>query len=300
MGINLIIFRARIMLSEFYITIEDFQSGIEACSRDLTELDGINHIQRHRMTDLGQDIVSFSEHLIRAHINATMWSIDDVYEVSRGVRPPNMEDLHAYFSGERELDPHAKNKVQAYLEDGQQRLERMDRVHKSRAAQRSKEAVGELKTCYKAYFFFIRAFHDACYGVLLNLNGRTPGDYSSMNRCIDKKVSPIFEKIVSLPGYIAWLKDFKKKRDQIKKGINFSLCGPQWDVGVGFTTVTPEGGSVSNVAEGSHKFRLGDLISALKYSIAIVELISQEIPRFNKALNAPASDAGAELNWPRS
>jgi len=283
------------MLSEFYITIEDFQSDILACSRDLAEWVGINHIQRLRMTDLGQDIVSFSEHFIRAHINATMWMIDNVYEASRGdiQKPPNMEDFQAYLSGEQELDPQAKNKIQAYLEDGQRRLERMARLHKSRAAQRSKEAVGGLKTCYKAYFFFIRAFHDACYGVLLNLNGQTPGNYSSMNHCIDRKVSPIFEKIVSIPGYIVWFKDFKKKRDLIKKGINFSLCGPQWDVGVGFDTVTPEGGSVTNVAEGSHKFRLGDLISALKYSTAIVELISREIPHSNNALNTAASDAGA-------
>ena len=189
------------MLSEFYITIEDFQSGIQACSSDLAECVGINHIQRLRMADLGQDIVSFSEHLIRAHINATMWMIDNVYEASReGIpKPLNMEDLQAYLSGEQELDPQAKNRVQAYLEDSQRSLERMARLHKSRAGQRSKEAVGELKTCYKAYFFFIRAFHDACYGVLLNLNGRTPGDYSSMNRCIDRKVPPIFEKIVSTP-----------------------------------------------------------------------------------------------------
>lgn len=290
-----VIVRVRIMLSEFYITIEDFQSGIQACSSDLAKWVGINHIQRLRMTDLGQDIVSFSEHLIRAHINATMWMIDDVYEASRGgnPKPPNMENLRAYLSEEQELDPQAKNKVQAYLEDGQRRLERMARLRKSRAGQRSKEAVGELKTCYKAYFFFIRAFHDACYGVLLNLNGRTPGDYSSMNRCIDRQVPPIFEKIVSTPGYIVWFKDFKEKRDLIKKGINFSLCGPQWDVGVGFGTVTPEGGLVTNVAEGSHKFRLGDLISALKYSTAIIELISQEIPHPNKALNTAASDAGA-------
>lgn len=283
------------MLSEFYITIEDFQAGIEACSKDLAEWVGINHIQRLRMTDLGQDIVSFSEHLIRAHINATMWMIDNVYEASRGgiLKPPNYEDFQVYLSGEGELDPQTKINIQAYMEDGQRKLKRMARLHKSRAATRSSEAVGELKTCYKAYFFFIRAFHDACYGVLLNLNSQTPGEYSSMNRCIDRKVAPIFEKILSIPGYIDWFKDFKDKRDLIKKGTNFSLCGPQWDVGVGFGTVTPEGGVVTNVAEGSHHFRLGNLISALKYSIAIVELISREIPFPNKAPNTAASDTDA-------
>jgi hypothetical protein len=281
------------MLSEFYITIEDFQSCLEACGINLAEWSGINHIQRLRMTDLGLDIVSFSEHLIRAHINATMWMIDDVYEASRGGKPPNMKDIQAYLSGEQKLGPQAKYKIQTYLEEGRQRLERMARVHKSRAAQRSKEAVGELKTCYKAYFFFIRAFHDGCYRVLLNLNGQTPGDYSSMNQCIKKKVSPIFEQIGSIPGYIDWFKAFREKRNIIKKGINFSLCGPQWDVGVGFSTVTPEGGLVSNVAEGSHKFRLGDLIWALKYSTSIIELISREIPRSSKALKSASSDANA-------
>jgi hypothetical protein len=115
-----------------------------------------------------------------------------------------------------------------------------------------------------------------------NLNGQPTGKYTSMNRCIDRKVSPIFEKIKSIGEYIDWPKDFKEKRDLIKEGINFSLCGPQWDVGVNFTAVTPEGGSVTNVAEGSHKFRLGDLISALEYSIIIVEVISQEYRALTK------------------
>jgi hypothetical protein len=284
------------MLSEFYIAIEDFQSGLKACARDLAEWGGINHIQRHRMSDLGQDIVSFSEPLVRAHINATMWVLDDVYEANRGrsPNPPDWEDLWAFLSGERELGPQAKNAVRAHLEEGQRIMERMVRRHRSRAAQRSEESAWELKTCYKAYFFFIRAFHDACYGVLLNLNGLTPGHYSSMNRCIERKVSPIFEQIVSLPGYIKWFKAFKEKRDLIKKGINFSLCGPQWDIGVGFDRITPEGGVVVDASPNGNKFRLGDLISALRYSAAIVELVSRNIPRSNKALNTAASDAGAD------
>jgi hypothetical protein len=109
-----------------------------------------------------------------------------------------------------------------------------------------------------------------------------------MNRCIERRVSPIYEQISSIPGYIDWFLSFKRKRDQIKKGQNFSLCGPQYNVGVGFNEITPEGGVVVDASPDGKKFRLGDLISAFRYSMAIAELINRQIPRPNNAINSDA------------
>lgn len=282
---------ARNMLSEFYIVVEDFQSGLKACGQALAESVGIDHIQRHRMSDLGQDMVSFSESLVRAHINATMWMLDATSEAQRAVspNPPDFEDLYAFISGDRPLDQSTQDAVRAHLDEGRKSVERMVRRQKSRAAKRSEEAVWELKASYKAYFFFIRAFHDACYGVLLNLGGSTPGAYSSMNQCIKKKVSPFFEQIGTIPGYVDWFNAFRQKRDLIKRGVNFSLCGPQWDVGVGFNSITPAGGLVVSGGTNGNNFRLGDLISAFRYSAAMVELISGIVPQPN---STPNPDAG--------
>lgn len=264
------------MLSEFYIAVKDFQAELKACGQSLAEHEGINHIQRHRMSDLGQDMISFSECFVRAHINAIMWVLDDVHEINQRLplNPPDWETVEVCLSDSRQLDQQTRENVQAHFDESQKSLKRMVRRQKSKAAKRSEESTWELKAGYKAYFFFIRAFHDASYGVLLNLCGSTPGAYTSMNRCITRKVSPIFEQIETIPGYIDWFKAFKKKRDLVKSGVNFSLCGPQWDVGVGFNKITQEGGVLVSAGQNGNQFRIGDLLSAYRYSLAIVKLIS--------------------------
>ncbi|WP_027148315.1 hypothetical protein [Methylobacter tundripaludum] len=162
----------------------------------------------------------------------------------------------------------------------------MQRRNHSRAAMLEAEATSELKAVYKAYFIFIRAFHDACYGVLLNTNGATPGAYSSMRKAIDKKVEPIYSKIITIPDYVDWFTDFKNKRDTIKIGVNFSLCGPQWDVGVGFNKITAEGGIDISCDSSVGKFRIGDLIIAFRYSTAMLELILNDVQALLKQDNS--------------
>lgn len=280
------------MLSEYYLAIEDLQECVRACAQELSQWDGIDHIQRHRMADLAQDIFGFSENMARAHINATMWSIDGANEAKRHTtfNPQNWEDIHAFISGERKLEPHVEESVKGYIESGRKSVERMVRRGNSRAGKHSEESAWELKACYKAYFFFIRAFHDACYGVLLNLNRLAPGAYSSMNKCISKKVSPMYEQVCAIPGYVEWFKAFKEKRDIIKRGVNFSLCGPQWDVGIGFNRVTTENGIVVDASENGNKFRLGDLVLAIKYSIALVQAIESVSKHSNKSLNSTGAE----------
>lgn len=286
------------MLSEFYITTEDFEQELKDCGRDLAHWKNVHHIQRHRMSDLGQDMLSFRESFVRAHINATMWVADDTNEAARGLNDPmpKWEDLWAYLSGNTNLPPEAKEAVEAHLKAGQQRVERMARRQQSRAGIRSQESAWELKATYKAYFYFIRAFQDACCGVLLNLSGATPGAYSSMRKGIEKKGNPVYEKVAAIPGYLNWFEAFKQKRDQIKLGVNFSLCGPQWDVGVGFNRITPDGGLVVDASPDGNKFRLGDLVAAFQYCTALLRVISRDIPRSNSTLNQDAPKDGAPVS----
>lgn len=268
------------MLSDLYIIIEDFDSDAKNCNKELSKWNGVNHINRARFSDLAQDMVNFSENLVRAHINATMWTLDGIDEINHNSvqKAPDWQDIHAFVTGERKLDPVAERSVQEHIEQGQKRVERMIRQSKSRAAQRSEEAAWDLKTCYKAYFFFIRAFHDSCYCLLLNLANQNSGNYSSMNKCIQKESMPMFEQISSISGYVDWFKDFKKKRDAIKIGQNFSLCGSQWNVGISFNEITADNRLVIDASPDGKKFRLGDLIIAFQYSTAIVNLIRELIP----------------------
>lgn len=267
------------MLSEFYIATEDFESKMRQCTRALVSWTGVHYIQQHRMFDLAQDLLSFKENIVRAHINATMWSVDSQHEALKNIptKIPDINDLQAYISGNSDLEENAKLAVEAHLKKQHENINRMIRRNNSRAATLEAEAISDLKSAYKVYFIFIRAFHDACYGVLLNTNGSTPGDYSSMAKVMKKKSGPVFNKIITIPGYVKWFTDFKEKRDIIKLGVNFSLCGPQWDVGVGFNEITRNGGVIVNVDPNVGKFRLSDLITAFNYSTALLNLILNDV-----------------------
>jgi hypothetical protein len=69
--------------------------------------------------------------------------------------------------------------------------------------------------------FFVRAFQDAMYAVLLELTGNKPGAKSSMQRCIENEDSPIHKRLVErLPAYLTWFSHMRDQRNRIKNGIS--------------------------------------------------------------------------------
>jgi hypothetical protein len=280
------------MLSEFYISVEDFDVALKDCVNRLSKWEHVNHVQRIRFADLARDMISFSEFMATAHLNATMWSLDSQYEhlKSRVEPPTNHDDFMAYISGSRDLDSESIKDIERYISEAQEMVTRMQKRSESRAGQMSEKSTSDLKACYKAYFFFIRAFHDGCYGVLLNLIGQTPGAYSSMNKCVTKASSDAYNHICKIPGYVDWFKNFKAKRDAVKMGQNFSLYCSNGNIGIGFNTVSQEGGIVVNVGQNDNKFGMNDLVAAFHFSIKVVELITTLVPHSNKALQSDAAE----------
>lgn len=124
------------MLSEFYIATEDFESQMRQCTRALVSWSGVHHIQQHRMFDLAQDLLSFKENIVRAHINATMWLVDSAHETLKNIPTsiPDFNDLQAYISDNSALDQNAKLAVEAHLKDQRAMIDRMVRRNNSRAA----------------------------------------------------------------------------------------------------------------------------------------------------------------------
>ncbi len=270
------------MLSEFYVTVEDFEVNLGKASRKLAEWDGVCHFQRFRMQDLGRDMISLREAFVRAHINATMWAYDREYDVNRAPNPTSQMNVNitAYLLKARAFDKQETASIEAYLEQSRKKMERLARQQLSRAAEESEKSTWELKVIYKAYFLFIRAFHDACYGVFLNIAGLTTGKLQTMSSCIKKEIkSPVYQHVSKIHGYVEWFKNFKKMRDTIKMGVDPSLCGPCGDIGIGFNRkITPEGGISIDCGTTSNLFRIRDLISAFQYSTALLESISRAIP----------------------
>lgn len=277
------------MLSEFYISVEDFDAAARDCYKTLSQWENINHVQGIRFSDLARDMVAFCEFMATAHLNATMWSLDNLHEHTKyRVEPPaNHDDFMTYLSGSRDIDPDSIKDIERYISQGQEMVARMQKRSKSRAGQMSEKSAWDLKACYKAYFFFIRAFHDGAYGVLLNLTGQTPGVYSSMNKCISKASSPAYDHVCKIPGYTDWFKYFKAKRDAVKMGQNFSLHNRGREIEIGFNTITNKGGVIVNVSQDENKFGISDLVTAFLFSTKLFELISTLVP----PPRAPQSDS---------
>ncbi len=266
------------MLSEFYITTDDFEIELKECDKALASVKGLNNVHRLSLADLARDMLSFRDNFLRAHMDATMWVTDSVAEMRRAPSLPTSQhsDFLAYLKGDKDLPDSSREAVQQYIQAGLDHAQRMNRLSKSVAGTRSQNSASELQTAYKAYFFFVRAFHDAAYRVILLLSGQRPGLHSSMHAAVKNTNSPVHAKIATIPGYIEWFTDFRDKRNRIKVGANFSLCGPQWDVGIGFNKTTPEGGIVVDMSEGPNSYRLGDLMIAFRFSAAILVLIRRE------------------------
>ncbi len=221
------------MLTQYTLAIEKFEDELKKASKQLAQQESIRQYHRHRLSDLGEDIVSFSEYFLEAHINATAWMTD------------NAQEVNTDFS-----------------------LEKMVRRNKSKAAILEKKALNDLKVTYKGYFFFLRAFQDASYAVLLNIAGQSPGQYSSMKDCLKKKPTPMYDWVNGIDGYENWFQDFKKRRDKVKMGVNFSIKGPQWDVGIGFNNISKEGG----LTVGGDEYKISDLIKSINFSSELIKV----------------------------
>ena len=261
------------MLSDLHILIEDFEAAVRDCSQIVSESCKPSHRERHRMVDLGLDISGFVGVMANAHINATMWIVDQSRSDVDGFYGANIcpEILSDIYAGKRDPTDDEKEEMARQNASGIEMLKRIVRRKESKVALKQEEATSHLKASYKAYFFFIRAFHDACYAVLLSLHGQDSGPHSSVSNCLKKK-NEYSGMIATISGYEKWFVEFKRKRDVVKRGVNFGLVGPENDVGVLFNTVTTEGGLRSGDPKRD-AYRIGDLIEAIRFSIELIKVI---------------------------
>jgi hypothetical protein len=268
------------MLSDFYMAIHNFAKLLSECNKALASWKSLDFIQSSKMFSLGQDIENLSDFFVNTHINATMWVIDEMNETKKAASLILPEHGHFidYLSGKPDIPNNQKEAIERYIESSQSSIQRMILRDQSPAGAHSKKSAAQLKVAYKSYFLFIRAFHDACYGVLLNLHSQRPGKYSSMNDCIKNEKSLVHDKIITIPNYVEWFKSFREKRDIIKLGVDFSLCGPENDVGISFVKATAERGIVVDVSENGNKCRIGDLVTAINFSSILLSVIKNNIP----------------------
>lgn len=126
-------------------------------------------------------------------------------------------------------------------------------------------ASGRLAATYKAIFFFVRAYQDATYRVLLQLLGERSGVGVSMARAADNDRNPVARLLAQeTPTYLPWFSSWKSLRDSIKDGRSHSVVGPQWNPGVSFVDVPPQGADSGT----SIAVRLSQVVEALEHSLS--------------------------------
>jgi len=132
---------------------------------------------------------------------------------------------------------------------------------------------------YKGLFFFIRAYQDALYRVLLEIEtSEDAGRYRRMISAISendqsyKADNPVGALLASsFPEYLEWFLDWRKRRDSVKLGAGFHISGPEPDIGVGFNIVTRKGGIIIDCS-GTHTFRISDITKTLDNSAKLARL----------------------------
>ncbi|VXB54602.1 hypothetical protein [Massilia sp. 9I] len=234
-------------LTQFIVDLEAFETQLKNSSLTLSACGKVRHSVRGRMHDCGMDIAHFGSTFCDAHTKATAWAVDDI-EIFNQTR-----------------------------ENWQLRFELLRSKQDSLAARREEEGRRGLTVAYKAILFFIRAFQDSAYAVLVELTGGKAPAYPSMSRCLGKqKNGPSFQVISGIEGYEEWFFRMRDWRNRIKSGVGFGMVGPQSNVGVAFVHITDE----NSLTFTSDTIHMRDLIEGVRFSsqllTSIVNLVALE------------------------
>lgn len=231
-------------LTQFIVELEDFEKKLANCSLALATCGKVRHSVRGRMGDCGMDIAHCGNTFATAHVEATAWAIDDI------------EIL---------------NQTQ---QDWQLRFDLLGRKSNSLAARREEESRRGLTVAYKSILFFLRAFQDSAYAVLVELTGGRAPAYPSMSDCLSKKKNgPSYQIISEIDGYVAWFFKMRDWRNRIKSGVGFGQVGPQTNIGVAFVYITDE----NSLTFTNDTIHLRDLIEGVRFSSQLIECIARRV-----------------------
>jgi hypothetical protein len=234
-------------LTQFTMELGNFENQLASCSQSLATCGNVRHSVRGRMGDCGTDIVYIGNTFATAHLEVTAWAIDEI-EILNQTR-----------------------------DDWELRLEFMHSKQNSLSARREEESRRGLMVAYKSILFFLRAFHDSAYAVLVELTGGRAGAYPSMYACLTKKKNgPASEVVFQIPGYEPWFLKMRDWRNKIKNGAGLALDGPQTNIGVSFMHITDE-----NALEITNDtIHLRDLIESVRFSSQLLTSIVKWIENY--------------------
>jgi hypothetical protein len=140
-----------------------------------------------------------------------------------------------------------------------------------------------LMVSYKLLFMMVRAYQDPVYCHLVSALG-SPADSGSMSSVLKegtgKRASPLVRGFLleTCPEYVDWFGRWTSMRDRVKAGLNFSLSGPDEDLGVSPQHTSEEGVSTSD-ASGKSAVRISHVVEALSMSARVATLVEGQLVR---------------------
>ena len=213
--------------------IGQLKKTIETLQGSLSNRTSFNNLQRHKVTSSGYDIVYFSSIFMDVHKKAERSWSND-------------EKLM------NELGPLEFSKI---------------RIETRRSYQ------NELGTVYKAIFYFIRAYQDALYGTIRELDGEPAGKYTTIQECLSKKGKQYRDKIdKAIPRYFDWFISWREKRNKIKSGISCSLGKQSDQLGIMLNDVDGEKNAIRS--DMKSLVTLEDVIEAVKMSYELAKYVN--------------------------
>lgn len=137
-----------------------------------------------------------------------------------------------------------------------------------------------LVSSFKHVYISVRAYQDAVCGVMHELQGSPAGAYKSMHENgLKKETHPISILLADAePAYREWFYEWKKIRDAMKVGAQFSVEFDERNVTISF--VHPFNGGMRISRE---KIGLADVVAGLAMTVRLLEVVDAMIDE------APAS-----------
>ncbi|MBI3803848.1 MAG: hypothetical protein HY282_08820 [Nitrospirae bacterium] len=251
------------------INVEDFREASLQLDNSLAEANLISFPIRLQRAELAADILSFSPVFREIHIKA----VQDCVEQTRLFNVLEAENPIKHFDTLGEMqdnftDKESREKLDRYFDQSKQLMRMTDKSSAS------------LRVGYKAFFYFIRTYHDSLYKTLLSIIRQQAGRASAMTDTFDHKKkefklnNPVAQIIrTSYPDYINWFLSWREKRNAIKTGVGIAYIGPSYDLGISFNKLNENGEFIPNF----EVIRITDVISALTASTKITSIAQKEV-----------------------
>lgn len=154
------------------------------------------------------------------------------------------------------------------------------RLDWARTADVAMTLVKKYATAQKAFHFFVRALQDAAYGVLLELDGKTVGQYSSIKKCFNKTGdNPMgVELRRHLPDYEGWFKRHRDLRNDMKLGMASGLSFVPNDEARALKATLYKVDEKGRSSEIHAEVCMEDVAEALRQSIALLGFVESRVP----------------------